>query len=64
MVLEQPAGEFWTTPPKHFWWLLEAKKEQSDAIKEKMGEGGEKLGPKDYKRLRKMMDEHNVTASY
>lgn len=58
--MEQPARDFWQTKPRYFWWLYEAKKMQSDAIKGK-AKGGHEFKKGEAKALRKWMDAHNAS---
>jgi hypothetical protein len=30
--LGQPAADFWTTDPRHFWWLMEAEDEATPGL--------------------------------
>lgn len=61
MVLEQPASDFWSTPPRHFWWLLEAKKDEAERIKGKPKGAEFKAG--EVRALRKWMDAHNAAST-
>jgi hypothetical protein len=47
-------SEFWKMRPRHFWYLVADKAAQADKLKPNAITG------KDAKRLRKMMDAHNL----